>query len=148
MAATDPWITLGRTLEVTRRVCADSRYDVFIAHRDTERAGFMILDPHGIAGAPYVRSLAIAPEFRSLGIGASLLAFAEERYRGVARHLFMCVSSFNTRARALYERLGWIAVGNLPDFAIEGSSEILLAKRITPPPSPSNDSAPDPTASK
>jgi RimJ/RimL family protein N-acetyltransferase len=36
--------------------------------------------------------------------------------------MFLCVSSFNPRARALYERSGYRFVGELPDYVVDGHS--------------------------
>jgi RimJ/RimL family protein N-acetyltransferase len=44
----------------------------------------------------------------------------------------MLVSSFNARAKALYERLGYEVVGELRDYVIRGQSEWLLRKSIAP----------------
>jgi len=49
---------------------------------------------------------------------------------GIARDVFLCVSSFNSRAHALYNRLGYELVGELNDFVIAGASELLLRKRL------------------
>jgi ribosomal protein S18 acetylase RimI-like enzyme len=38
------------------------------------------------------------------------------------------VSSFNVRARRLYERRGYEAVAELEDYVIDGASEILMHK--------------------
>jgi hypothetical protein len=40
------------------------------------------------------------------------------------------VSSFNDRARVLYERHGYAPVGELKDFIVDGASEIILHKRL------------------
>jgi ribosomal protein S18 acetylase RimI-like enzyme len=45
--------------------------------------------------------------------------------------VFLLVSSFNAGARALYERLGYEQAGELPDYVIDGHSEILMWKRST-----------------
>ncbi len=44
--------------------------------------------------------------------------------------MFLCVSSFNGRARALYERHGYRTVGELADYVVDGLSEILMVKRL------------------
>jgi predicted ester cyclase/GNAT superfamily N-acetyltransferase len=130
MAASDPWRKLGVGLEICRRACCDPEYLVFLAHRGAERCGFIVLQSRGVAGAPYIKTVATAAAFRGQGIGARLIEFAEDHFRGQSRHIFMCVSSFNQRARTLYERLGYEAVGEFHDFAISGASEILLYKRL------------------
>jgi ribosomal protein S18 acetylase RimI-like enzyme len=130
MVRSEPWTTLRRPLESCRAVLNDPEYQVYIAQSGGERAGFLVLDPRGVAGAPYLKSVAIAPEFRGSGLGTRLLAFAEDAFRPRARHLFLCVSSFNDRARQLYERLGYEPVGSVQDLAIEGASELIMAKRL------------------
>lgn len=64
-----------------------------------------------------------------MGIGSRLLSFAESTFAG-SRHVYLCVSSFNPRALALYERHGYVKVGDLPDFIADGYSEFLLCKRL------------------
>jgi ribosomal protein S18 acetylase RimI-like enzyme len=46
--------------------------------------------------------------------------------------VFLCVSSFNDAARRLYERLGYAAVGRLPNFLVDGHDEILMMKSAGP----------------
>ena len=80
----------------------------------------------------YVQTLCVAEGLRSQGLGSELLAFAEERIFREFKNVFLCVSSFNPRARALYERLGYETVGPLRDFVIAGHDEILLRKTRGP----------------
>src|SRR5205085_713108 len=96
--------------------------ELFIAADGDERLGFILLAEHGFLRSPYVNVLAVAPAARSRGVGTELLGFAEQHYPN-ARHLFICVSSFNPRAHALYERLGYRRIGEVPDFIIDGHSE-------------------------
>jgi len=130
MARSEPWITLGRTLETCRLVCHNPDYLVFTGVRGETRCGFVLLHARGVVGSPYLATIAVDEPFRSQGIGAELIAFAEDYFRGHARHMFLCVSSFNPRARALYERLGYRQVGELPDYLIDGASELLMHKRL------------------
>ena len=132
MSASEPWITLRRSFAECRRACADSACLLYIAHDERQPCGFILLHPNGVAGSPYVRSIAVAPEFRDKGVGSSLLDFAEDLFRDSARYIFLCVSSFNLKAKALYERKGYSVVGELVDYVIEGASEILMHKRLVP----------------
>lgn len=136
MARSEPWVTLGRTLEASRASFADAEYRVFVAHDDDEPLGFLILDPRGVAGAPYIKSVGVRDDVRRRGVGSALMAHAEAvcRHDG-ARDVFLCVSSFNPRARALYERLGYVLVGELTGFVIPDASELLMRKRFGPDPS-------------
>ncbi len=133
MAGSDPWIMLGRSLDACRVRCSDPEYHLFVARREGEPRGFILIHPHGLAGSPYVASVAVAEQFRSQGIGSHLLDFAEDLFRGRSRYIFLCVSSFTVRARALYERRGYSVVGELKDYLIEGASEILMHKRLNQP---------------
>ena len=130
MARSEPWITLGRTLDTCRLVCRNLDYLVFVARRSEIRCGFALLHPRGVVGSPYLATIAVDDAYRSQGIGTELIEFVEDYFRPHARHMFLCVSSFNPRAKALYERVGYRQVGELVDYLIDGASEYLMHKRL------------------
>jgi [ribosomal protein S18]-alanine N-acetyltransferase len=133
MSDSDPWVTLGRGYKDCLARCRHPEYELWIAREEAGvPLGFILLHPRGVAGSPYVASVAVAPEARGRGAGTELMALAEKRWPE-ARHLFLCVSSFNAGARRLYERLGFRAVGTLEDYVIEGADEILMHKRLARP---------------
>jgi ribosomal protein S18 acetylase RimI-like enzyme len=132
MSESEPWITLRRGLDDCRIACADPACLLLIARRAGQPCGFVLLHPKGVAGSPYVRSIAVAPDSRGMGIGRQLLGYAEATYREQARYIFLCVSSFNLKAKALYLRCGYGVVGELADYVVDGASEILMAKRLVP----------------
>lgn len=129
MASTDPWITLGRDVPRCMASLRRPHAELYLARRGDKRLGFICLQEQGVAGSPYVVAIAVAAEARGLGVGTRLLRFAETRWPGV-RGLFLCVSDFNTRARALYERFGFHLVGELVDYAAPGHSELLMEKPL------------------
>ena len=129
MASSEPWITLGRGYEACRAASGDPACLVLVARRGGEPCGFLRLHPRGVAGSPYVASVAVTEKARGFGIGTALLDAAEARFPS-ARYIFLCVSSFNVRARALYERHGYRLVGELPDYVVDGFSELLMGKRL------------------
>jgi ribosomal protein S18 acetylase RimI-like enzyme len=132
MASSDPWVTLGRGFEACLSACISPLDILEIAECGGDRCGLVLVRPAGVAGAPYIVSIAVAPAFRSRGIGAALLDHVEAAYRGRSRHLFLCVSSFNPRARRFYERHGFEAVGTMKAFLIDEADEILMQKRLPP----------------
>jgi ribosomal protein S18 acetylase RimI-like enzyme len=128
MAGSDPWITLRRNLEQCRKICQNREYLLYVARCNDRRCAFILLHQRGVAGSPYIASIATAEEGRGQGLGSTLLEFAENLFRAEAHHIFLCVSSFNLRARILYERHGYIALCELQDYVIDGASEILMHK--------------------
>jgi [ribosomal protein S18]-alanine N-acetyltransferase len=128
MAASEPWIRLGRGLESCREACRRPGQELLVARDGAGPCGFVLVHPLGVAGSPYVASIAVAAERRGEGIGQRLLGFVEDRFRPEARHIFLCVSSFNVRARRFYEREGYEAVGEFTDYVVDGASEILMHK--------------------
>ena len=137
MASSDPWLTLGRGFDACLAACTSPLDVLEVAESGGERCGLVLVRPAGVAGAPYIVSIAVAPGLRSRGVGAALLEHVERTYRGRSHHLFLCVSSFNPRARQFYERHGFQAVGTLKAFLIEDADEILMYKRLAPAASPS-----------
>jgi ribosomal protein S18 acetylase RimI-like enzyme len=132
MADSEPWITLQRDYETLLKIIANPTREVYLAvEGNNEIAGFIMLNMQG-AFVGYIQSICTGPEWRNKGIGSRLMAFAEKRIFNVTPNVFICVSSFNTKAKRLYERLGYQVVGELKDYIISGHSEILLRKTIAP----------------
>ncbi len=130
LATTDPWTTLGVTLDQCRKNCHDPEFLLYIAVSEERPAGIMIIDPRGVAGSPYLKSIAVYPEFLGKGIGSEMLSFGENLFRGKSKHFFLCVSSFNHKARRFYEHHGYEALCEFRDYIIEGASEILMHKLL------------------
>jgi ribosomal protein S18 acetylase RimI-like enzyme len=131
MATSEPWITLGRGFEDSLALVRDVSREVYVAAIDGEVAGFVILVLRG-AFVGYIQTIAVREDCRGRGLGGRLMAFAEGRIFRESPNAFICVSDFNPRARALYERLGYVVVGELRDFIASGYSEWLLRKSIGP----------------
>jgi len=130
MAQNEPWITLQRGPAQCRAAVRRPGTELFVSRQSEHRLGFLLLAEHGLAGSPYIASIAVAATARGRGIGSALLDFAEDRYRASHRHLFLLVSSFNPRARRLYERRGYRQVGEIPDYVVAGHSESIMHKRL------------------
>lgn len=130
MASSEPWTTLGITRDQSLNACTDKGNLVYIAHNKGEPCGLLILQDRGVAGSPYIKSIAIVPDYRSQGIGKLLLDFAENRYRPTSKHIFLCVSSFNAQAQKFYLANGYETVGEFKDYIMDGYSELLMHKRL------------------
>lgn len=140
MVSSEPWLTLGRTLEQARRPIQDPSREVYLAVEGGEAVGFLILTLTGPLPG-YIQTVAVSPEHRGRGVGTQLLAFAEARIFGKSPNVFLCVSTFNVDARRLYERSGYILVGELKDYLVAGHGELLFRKTRGPL---SEFTAPDP----
>jgi ribosomal protein S18 acetylase RimI-like enzyme len=140
LAAIPPWSTIGwpadriaRSLQ--RELPSVRRYEVLATG---ELAGVMTIQDPFLHG-PYLQLFAILPAFQGHKLGWNLLQWMEaEALRAEARQLWLCVSTFNGRARALYERFGFEAVAVLDKLASDTSDELLMRKRLvravaTPP---------------
>jgi [ribosomal protein S18]-alanine N-acetyltransferase len=132
MTTSDPWVTLGRTMEQAQRILGDREVqETYVAVHEGAVVGFVILIMKG-AFVGYIRTIAVHADWRSRGLGRRLIWFAEERIFRDWPNVFLCVSSFNPRARALYERLGYETVGELRDYIVRGHSEWLMRKTLGP----------------
>ena len=131
MAASEPWITIQRSVDTSLKIITDPAREVYVATVNGEVAGFIMLLMHG-AFVGYIQSVCVGSEWRNQGLGSQLMAFAEQRIFSEIPNVFLCVSSFNKRAQQLYERLGYEVIGELKDYIIAGHSEFLLRKTIGP----------------
>jgi [ribosomal protein S18]-alanine N-acetyltransferase len=131
MVATEPWLTLGRTYDQAQATLRDPAHEVYVCDDDSGIRGFIVLVLAG-AFTGYIKAVCVAPDARGRGIGTRLVRFAEERIATLSPAIFLTVSSFNPRAQALYERLGFRVVGELPDYIVDGHSEILMRKQSVP----------------
>jgi ribosomal protein S18 acetylase RimI-like enzyme len=133
MSTSEPWVTLGRSYDRSLAVVGDPDAEVYVAvgPEPAAVAGFLVLTMRG-AFTGYIRTVALHAEWRGRGLGTALIAFAERRILRETPNVFLCVSSFNGRARALYLRLGYEVVGELRDYLVRGHSEWLLRKSVAP----------------
>ena len=76
----------------------------------------------------FVQYLAVAPELRGTGVGSGLLAQAEAWARE-AGCIGMWLDTFSFQARGFYERHGFSAFGEIPDYP-PGHARFFLAKRF------------------
>lgn len=131
MAESEPWITLGRGYEEGLTMLTDPFREVYVAVDGEETLGFVALEMTG-AFTGYVKSICVSQPHRGRGVGARLMAFAEERMFRERPNVFLCVSEFNEGARRFYMRLGYEEVGELRDYVVRGHSEVLMRKTIGP----------------
>ena len=130
LSESEPWLTLGISHQQCLKVCHDPEFQMYIAHINHNPCGVIIMDPRGLAGSPYIKSVAVDPAFRNRKIGAAMLSYVENEFRGKARSIFLCVSSFNIQAQKFYSSHGFVHIGELKDYIIKGESELIMQKQI------------------
>jgi [ribosomal protein S18]-alanine N-acetyltransferase len=131
MSRNDPWITLGRNLEQCRLRCFHPDWELYVAcNPQGDLGGFLLLNPQGFIGFPYIASICVDEGFRNHGLGKALIDYVSVQLGPQRKFLFLCVSSFNERARSFYLRIGFQPVGILKDFVVDGLDECLLIKRL------------------
>jgi ribosomal-protein-alanine N-acetyltransferase len=131
MCSTEPWITIGRNFDQSLAIVRDPTREVYVAENNGRIEGFIVLNMRG-AFIGYIQTVCVDAASRGSGLGTQLVEFAEKRIFADTPNVFLCVSSFNPRARQLYERLGYTLIGELKDYLIRGHSELLMRKSIGP----------------
>jgi ribosomal-protein-alanine N-acetyltransferase len=131
MASSEPFKTLRRGYDESLRIINDPLREVYLALIDGEVIGFIVVVMKG-AFTGYIQSICVSPDYRGKGVGSRLMDYAETRILSETPNVFLCVSDFNDRAMNLYLRRGYKVIGEIPDYLIEGSSEIFLRKTIGP----------------
>lgn len=132
LASIPPWSVIGWPAELLtaafrRERPSVSRFELVV---EGELAGAVTIQDPFLHG-PYLQLLAIIPKFQRRNLGWAVLEWMEREARGEeARQLWLCVSTFNTGARAFYERFGFEAVTILEKLATEASDELLMRKRL------------------
>jgi [ribosomal protein S18]-alanine N-acetyltransferase len=133
MASTDPWLTYGRTRDNTFLTVSNPQAESYAAvAADREVVGVVVIALRVPLISGYICGLAVKPAHRNRGIGSRLLRAAEARIFRESPNVFLCVTSFNTKAQRLYARLGYLKIGEITDFAIPGAHEHLLRKTLGP----------------
>lgn len=131
MAQSEPWITLGMHKEQCLKAFEGEFKEIYILSVDQVLAGFIILQTQG-SFKGYIQTICIHPAYRGQGLGTKLIKYCESLIFKYSPNVFICVSSFNTKAFNLYTQLGYTMVGELPHFVQQGYTEILLRKTIGP----------------
>ena len=131
MADSEPWIRLDRDYEASFEIIVEPSREVFLAWIDEAIVGFVIIEMNGTFKG-YIKSICVSPNQRDKGIGSSLMCYAEERIFLETPNVFLLVSSFNTGARNLYQRLGYEEIGEFKDYIVRGHSEMLMRKTLGP----------------
>jgi aspartate/methionine/tyrosine aminotransferase/ribosomal protein S18 acetylase RimI-like enzyme len=136
MAASSPWSQLHFGIEQCRALLGAPALKLWSVADAGRVIGFVALRPDGIEGEPLLEYVCVHEDFRGKGIGRKLIGQVEEWCRDKSRpdsNIYLFVSDFNTHAIRLYERLGYVRVGAIPDYNVYGQTEYLYRKVLGRP---------------
>lgn len=106
------------------------RGEIYVCVNNVTLIGFMRIDPSGtFAKFPLLRVIAVSENHRNKGIGKAMIEFYESMGFEKSDKVFLLVSEFNTDAKRLYERLGYVEVGKIPDLYQKDTAEYFMMKR-------------------
>ncbi len=132
LSAMPPWSVIAWPAERMVRALQTERPSVrrFEVLAEGKLAGIVTIQDPWLHG-PYLQLLGFLPEYQGRGFGLRALQWMEaEARKGECRQLWLCVSSFNTRAKAFYERFGFVEQTVIEKLASNASDEILMRKRL------------------
>ncbi|TBW38724.1 GNAT family N-acetyltransferase [Siculibacillus lacustris] len=134
LATLDPWARAGLPVEAMRRrltrpMAATYR---FALRLDGRPVGCVSLR-HPFMRGPYVETIAVFPEAQRRGVARRVVEWMGREVAGEASNLWLCVTEWNTPARAAYRALGFVEIGPAPDLAVLGQTEIFMRKPLGPP---------------
>jgi ribosomal protein S18 acetylase RimI-like enzyme len=107
-----------------------AKEEIYIAIDYNQRCiGFIWFILDGIFHSfPYLHIISVKEEYRKCGVGKKLLKFFEEICFKDCTKVFLVVADFNPNEKMLYERIGYIEVGSIPNLYREGITESLMMK--------------------
>ena len=124
----EPWRTLKYSAQNLSNYLQKAELYKYSILADQKLVGVVCVRYPWLRGA-CLELLAIAPSQQGKGIGRDIIQLLEtELSKTNYNNLWTLVSSFNHEAQHFYENMGFIKVGQLDDFIVEGYSEFLLRK--------------------
>ncbi len=134
LAAIDPWARVGRRpadfrAALTKPLAATHRFSI---RREGACVGALVIRYPFLRG-PYIELIGLFPGARGKGIARRIVEWMEREVHGEATNIWLCVTDWNAPARAAYAALGFREVGDLPDLAAGGTTEIFMRKAFAAP---------------
>jgi ribosomal protein S18 acetylase RimI-like enzyme len=100
----------------------------FKAVNDKQMVGFIAGDVRRMEGVAWIATVAVIPEYRGMGIGSALLKACEEKI--TVNRVRLCVRMSNDVAIRLYEKFGYVKVGEWTRYYQDGESALVMEKKL------------------
>jgi ribosomal protein S18 acetylase RimI-like enzyme len=100
----------------------------FKAINDKQMVGFIAGDVRRMEGVAWIATVAVLPEHRGRGIGSALLKACEEKI--TVNRVRLCVRMSNAVAIRLYDKFGYVKVGEWTRYYQDGESALVMEKKL------------------
>jgi ribosomal protein S18 acetylase RimI-like enzyme len=132
MASSPPWNLLFFSREQCVENLNSDTLTLYVAESDDKLVGFLATRSTGMEGEPLLEYICVDSSHRGQGLGSNMLRYFEDDLYPDADNLYLFVSDINPQAIKLYERFGYVRVGELPDYNLVGQTEFLYRKYRRP----------------
>ena len=132
MAGSSPWKDLFFSYEQCLGLLTSNGVSVHCVLDEGLVVAFIATVSQSFGGEPMIEYVCVREDRRNNGLGTQLIAFFEDQLFPLADNLYMFVSDINPRALALYQRLGYVIVGELPDYNLPNQTEYQIRKSRRP----------------
>jgi len=102
------------------------------AVKDNKMVGFIAVDLRRVQRTAWIATLAVHPEYRSLGIGSRLLEICENKIRDELPRIRLSVRQSNHQAIALYNKFGYHQVDMWKAYYRGGDNALVFEKILEP----------------
>lgn len=101
----------------------------FAIRLDGALVGAVVIREPWLLG-PYLQFLGLLSGRQGMGLGKVVLDWMATAAPAGTRNLWLCVTASNVRARAFYEREGFVHAARLSDLVADGTDELLMRRRL------------------
>jgi ribosomal-protein-alanine N-acetyltransferase len=130
------WQKYGATAEGAQKMfeaALAAGAQILTARVSGQVAGFAWVAPRGAWDrSAYLRLIGVLPAFQGRHIGRTLLQAVEKLAAETAEDMFLLVTDSNISAQRFYTRAGYRQVGAIPDYVVQGITELIFYKRLKP----------------
>lgn len=133
ISTSEAWIRYGINYDIAIGLFEKMEDTICVAEINGQIVGFITLKIDGVGNiGAYVRMVAVAEPYRGQEIGGQLIDYITNLAFQKTPNIFLICSVDNVKAQHLYEKIGFVKVGILPDLVISGYDEILYRKTAGP----------------
>jgi len=112
-------------------MAVDEGASILTLKADQQTVGFVWLALRGAwERSGYIRLIAVLPQYQGSGFGKALMDAAEGELAAHVREVFLLVSDFNIVAQHFYQGRGYVQVGAIPNYLVQGIDELIYYKRL------------------